>query len=104
MGAKRGLIVLLLWAGGCVVAYGQAETHLSNGYPEVSCGDKPTRPERPAAFTDNEQIDAYNQMVEQYNQQMETYIDCVQVYVDKATRDLKLIKQRIQEAIDQANR
>lgn len=105
MGAKRALIVLLLCYGvDFMAAQAQSSTHLPGGaYPGVSCGAKPARPTRPESFTSNEQIDAYNEKVEQYNQSMEAYISCVQAYVDIATKDLKLIKQRIQEAIDQAS-
>lgn len=104
MGAIRALIVLLLCYGvAFTAARAQSSTHLPGGeYPGVSCGVKPARPTRPTTFSNNEQIDAYNETVEQYNQSMEAYIGCVQAYVDKATSDLKLIKQRIQEAIDQA--
>lgn len=105
MRAKRALMVLLLCCGaGCVVVHAEEDTNLpAGGYPSMSCGTKPERPTRPATFSNNEQIDAYNEKVEEYNQGMGAYIGCVQAYVNRATSDLRLIKQRIQDAIDQAD-
>jgi hypothetical protein len=72
------------------------------GYPSNSC-TKPIKPTRPYTFDSQWEIDSYNREVDRYNSNFRDYIDCIKEYLDNADNDIKRIKEKAQEAIDEAN-
>ena len=72
------------------------------GYPSHSCM-KPTKPYKPYSFNSQLEIDSYNTEVEFYNSELEQYLSCIDEYIENVNNDIKRIKEKAQEAIDEAN-
>jgi len=73
------------------------------GYPSHTCSPPYSKPVKPYSFTDQWQIDQYNSEVEDYNYEMQSFRDCIRSYVDNAKNDIKRIKKKANEAINEAN-
>ncbi|MGA7750558.1 MAG: hypothetical protein WCA63_10455 [Gallionella sp.] len=73
-----------------------------SGYPSNKCA-KPTKPVKPDSFDNQDQVDSYNSQIELYNSQHQEYINCINEYIANANNDVKKIKERAQEAVDEAN-
>ncbi len=71
-------------------------------YPSHTCS-APTKPIEPDSFSEQGKVDQYNVKVDNYNSQIRTYTDCIRGYVDIAKNDIKKIRKRITEAINEAN-
>ena len=69
----------------------------------VSSCSAPTKPIEPDSFSEQGKVDQYNVKVDNYNSQIRTYTDCIRGYVDIAKNDIKKIRKRITEAINEAN-
>ena len=72
------------------------------GYPSHDCM-KPTKPYKPYSFNSQWEVDSYNSEVESYNFELQQYLSCIDEYVENANNDIKRIKEKAQEAIDEAN-
>ncbi|ODN41686.1 hypothetical protein [Piscirickettsia litoralis] len=93
---------LLLAQPSCAYVYGGSNFSLGQ-YPEVDCGFKPIKPQKPY-YHDSYAIQAYNNEVMQYNYDIQQYISCVKEYLENAKNDIQRIQDEMQEAIDKANR
>jgi hypothetical protein len=108
------LIFVLAFVPSVVIA---AETDSSNSviseYPKHICFPPP-KPTDPGAFNGqldveqdveeyNSELADYNSKVEDYNLQIQTYRSCIREYVSSAKTDIKKIKEKISEAIKEAN-
>ena len=82
-------------------------------YPTHTCSPPP-KPIDPGAFKGNQDIEQdveqynyeiadYNAKVEDYNLQIQSYRNCIRKYVSSAKTDIKKIKKKISEAINDAN-
>jgi len=60
---------------------------------------KPTKPFN----TDEFSIRTYNSAVDLYNIEYSSYIDCINEYSENVYNDMKRIKEKINEAIAEAN-
>lgn len=72
------------------------------GYPSHSCF-KPTKPFKPYSLDSQWEVDIYNIEVDFYNSQLQQYSSCIDVYIESANNDIKRIKEKAQEAIDDAS-
>lgn len=72
------------------------------GYPSHEC-TKPLKPIRPYSLDSQWEIDSYNSDVDLYNFELRRYIDCIEEYVENAGYDIERIKEKAQEAIDEAS-
>ncbi|HIC40882.1 MAG TPA: hypothetical protein EYO74_05710 [Piscirickettsiaceae bacterium] len=72
------------------------------GYPSHDCY-KPIKPYKPISFDDQWSVDQYNMEVENYNSQLQIYISCIEDFVDNANNDIKRIREKAEEAINEAN-
>lgn len=95
-----GLIVLVpLVNSGHAIVFGGSNLMMMD-YPSHDCGFKPTKPYRPSSFSSQWEIDSYNAKVRQFNDEMETFVDCIEEYLDNCSNDIKRIKEKMQEAIN----
>jgi hypothetical protein len=72
-----------------------------SGYPSHSC-TKPMKPFKPYSFNSQWEIDSYNSGVNLYNMQLRQYSNCIQEYLENANNDIKRIKEKSQDAINEA--
>ena len=72
------------------------------GYPSHDC-IKPTKPHKPFSLQNQWEIDSYNSDVEYYNMQLEEYVRCIEEYIENANNDIMRIKERAQEALEDAS-
>lgn len=79
---------------------GRAGSNLEQDYPAHQCGQKPEQPQRPEKFRDRTELDAYNEKVHAYNTAMERYVACLQSYVDNAASDIRVIRDKIEAALE----
>jgi hypothetical protein len=80
--------------GGSNLGYG--------GYPSHDC-IKPTKPFKPYSFNSQWEVDSYNSRADLYNSQLSQYVSCIDEYIENANNDIKRIKEKAQEAIDEAS-
>jgi hypothetical protein len=73
------------------------------GYPAPACTKPMSKPIKPYEFSDEGAVDEYNSEVDEYNSRLSTYTSCIREYVDNANNDIKRIREKAQEAIDEAN-
>jgi hypothetical protein len=73
------------------------------GYSDHDCSRPYSKPTEPYSFSDQWQIDSYNQEVEEFNAQHESYITCINEYLEAASKDIKRIQEKVEEAIEEAN-
>ena len=82
-------------------------------YPTHTCSP-PLKPTELGAFHGQEDIEQdveqynseiadYNSKVDNYNSQIQLYRNCIREYVSSAKTDIKKIKEKISEAIKEAN-
>lgn len=71
-------------------------------YPSHDC-IAPDKPNRPYSFSSEWERDSYNSQVDDYNSQLRQYSNCVDEYIENATNDIERIKEKAQEAIDEAS-
>ena len=108
------LIFVLAFMPSIVIS---AETeNLDSGiseYPTHTCSP-PLKPNEPVAFNGekdikqdvekyNTEIADYNFKVEYYNIQILSYRNCIREYVRSAKVDIKKIKEKVSEAVKEAN-
>ena len=72
------------------------------GYPDHECY-KPSKPYEPYSFDSQYEIDSYNAQVRDYNYNIETYISCIEEYLDSAKNDIERIREKMNDAIEEAN-
>jgi hypothetical protein len=72
------------------------------GYPDPECTKPVDRPIRPLDLGDPEEVDFYNSQVVEYNSEVHEYIDCIRAYIDNSNNDIERIKEKIQQAVDEA--
>jgi hypothetical protein len=70
------------------------------GYPSHDCF-KPTKPFKPYSLDTQWEVDSYNSSVNIYNSQLEQYLSCINEYIDNSNNDIKRIKEKAQEALDE---
>ncbi|MCF7821988.1 MAG: hypothetical protein K9M17_06060 [Mariprofundaceae bacterium] len=73
-----------------------------SGYPSHDC-IKPTKPIKPYSFDSQWEVDSYNSEVDLYNSQLQQYLSCIDEYIENANNDIKRIKEKAQEAIDETS-
>jgi len=82
-------------------------------YPTHTCSPPP-KPTELGAFNGRKDVEQdveqynfeiadYNSKVEDYNLQIQSYRNCIREYVSSAKTDIKKIKEKISEAIKEAN-
>ena len=87
------IISLLLALLNPVSAYAIGGSNLTlSSYPECTC----YKPMKPILINSQWELDDYKF---QYDQ----YIDCVNEYIDNANNDIKRIKEKAEEALNEAN-
>ena len=72
------------------------------GYPSHGCY-KPTKPYKPYSLDSQWEVDSYNAEVNRYNSNLRQYLSCIDEYIDSASNDIKRIKEKAQEAVDEAS-
>lgn len=95
------LLVLLFPLSAYAVVFGGSNLGFG-GYPSHDCS-KPTKPFKPYSFNSQWEIDSYNSEVERYNFQLQQYLSCIDEYIENANNDIRRIKEKAQEAIDEAS-
>jgi len=73
------------------------------GYPDHQCSQPFGKPIKPFRFTDQYEVDAYNREVCRYNRDLDYYLDCVRTYIDNADNDVQRIREKVDDAISEAN-
>ncbi|OQY00549.1 MAG: hypothetical protein B6I26_07540 [Desulfobacteraceae bacterium 4572_130] len=96
------IVILLIPLSVYAVIFGGSNLELIVGYPSCNC-IKPTKPFKPYSFNNQWEIDYYNMNIDSYNSQFQQYLSCINEYVENANNDIKIIKSKIQEAVDEAN-
>ncbi|MDX1514454.1 MAG: hypothetical protein R3174_12010 [Gammaproteobacteria bacterium] len=82
-----------------------AGSNLDQGaYPDPQCGERPVPPERPERFRFRAELDQYNARVAAFNAAEERYVRCLQAYIDNAADDIKLIRRKIELAVESGKR
>jgi hypothetical protein len=71
------------------------------GYPSHTCM-KPNKPFKPYSFDSQWEIDSYNAEVDAFNSDLQLYSDCIDEYLENANNDIKRIKLKAKEAVDEA--
>ena len=100
--AARTTVAVALMA--LLASGAHAQSNLgASGYPDPQCGARPTPPQRPAEFENNDQISAFNADIAEYNNGIEAWVACIQTYVDNAAADIRIIKANAQAAVESAN-
>lgn len=72
------------------------------GYPSHTCF-KPSKPIKPMSFSSQWDVDSYNSQVDHYNLQIQQYLRCIEEYVDSANNDINRIREKAQDAINEAS-
>ena len=92
-----------LWVATPVSAYVGGSSNFSGfrGYPDHDC-IKPYEPTKPYSFESQWDVDQWNSEVETYNYEWQTYVNCINEYVDAASNDIKRIREKANEAINDA--
>jgi hypothetical protein len=98
---KSSVLVLLFPLSGYAMVFGGSNLGF-RGYPSHDC-IKPTRPFKPYSFNSQWELDSYNTEVDLYNSQLRQYLSCIDEYVENAKNDIKRIKEKAQQAIDEAS-
>ena len=80
---------------------GRSYTGISE-YPSHTCSI-PTKPIEPDSFSEQGEVDQYNVKVDNYNSQLRLYRDCIREYVANAKNEIKKVRKKITEAINEAN-
>lgn len=95
------LLVLLFPLSAYAVVFGGSNLGFG-GYPSHDC-IKPTKPFKPYSFNSQWEVDSYNSQVDLYNSQLQQYLNCIDECIENADSDIKRIKEKAQEAIDEAS-
>lgn len=109
---KYLLIILILIPSGVTAEIYGSDSVISE-YPGHTCSPPP-KPTDPGTFKGKQDIEGeverynseiadYNSRVEVYNLQIQSYRNCIREYIGNAKLDIKKIKQKISEAIYEAN-
>ena len=96
-------ILLVVLASQWIAPSVLAGSNLGITYPDHACGERPIAPERPETFETETAIKSYNAEVGAYNTAAETFVQCIQNYVDNAAEDIKVIRAKAREAVEQAD-
>ena len=111
---KIMLIFVLVFASSSVIAIGADDSDsIIAEYPTHTCLP-PLKPTDPGTFKGNKDIEQeveqynseigdYNSKVEEYNSKMQLYRNCIREYISSAKNDIKKIKKKISDAINEAN-
>jgi len=73
------------------------------GYPSHECNPPYSKPYKPFSFNYQWEIDQYNSEVEIYNRELQEFLDCIDEYVNNAKNDIERIREKANEAINEAN-
>lgn len=97
------IIILTLWAPmtATAIVFGGSNLGIL-GYSEHDC-IKPYKPTEPYSFDSQWEVDLYNSQVDTYNFELDQYISCIREYVENANNDIERIKEKYQNAIDEAS-
>jgi hypothetical protein len=103
------IFVLALVPSGVIAAETDSSGSVISEYPTHTCS-APPKPTEPGAFNGqqdveqyNSEIADYNSKVGDYNLQIQSYRSCIREYISSAKNDIKKIKEKISEAIKEAN-
>ncbi len=95
------LVFVFVSSGAIAIVISGSNLEISE-YPSHTCSP-PSKPTEPDSFNEQWGVDQYNSEVENYNLQIRLYRDCIRAYVDNAKNDVKRVKKKITEAINEAN-
>ena len=73
------------------------------GYPSHECSAPYSKPTKPYSFSSQWEVDQYNSEVENYNYELGESMSCIREYVDNAKNDIERVKEKANEAINEAN-
>jgi hypothetical protein len=104
---KRTLIVAVIVCGivssnAFAIVFGGSNLGIL-GYPSHDCSAPYSKPIKPYSFSSQWEVDRYNSEVENYNNQLREFIRCIEKYVDNAKNDIQRVKEKANEAINEAN-
>ena len=95
------LIFVFVSSGAIAIVIGGSNLDMPE-YPSHTCSP-PSKPTEHDSFNEQWEVDQYNSEVENYNLKIRLYRDCIRKYVDNAKNDAKRVKEKITEAINEAN-
>jgi len=72
-------------------------------YPSHTCSPPSSKPIESNSFSEQWEVDQYNSKVDNYNSQLRLYRDCIREYVANAKNEIKKVRKKITEAINEAN-
>lgn len=102
----KSLAFILFWiwvpAGAIAIVFGGSNLGMF-GYPGHTCTPPYSKPFKPYKFYSQGDVDLYNYQVENYNRQRRSYLNCIREYVDNAKNDIERIREKTNEAINEAN-
>lgn len=84
--------------------YGGSNFGSYNRYPDHTCRKPFMKPVKPYNLTEDYQVRSYNAQVDQYNDQLKRYSTCIDDYIENASNDIQTIKQKVNDAVNEANR
>jgi hypothetical protein len=112
-GTIIGNLIGVMIATGAMAQSGSGSNIGLTDYPGASCvkpqkpvppGPQPSMDEGPAAVDSyNGKVRQFNDAVKGYNQAMADFNVCMKTYVDNGNADMARIKQRLDQAVLQAN-
>ena len=73
------------------------------GYPSHQCSAPYSKPHKPFSFSSQWEVDRYNSEVENYNRELREFMDCIEEYVENAKNDIRRVREKANEAINEAN-
>ena len=72
-------------------------------YADHACR-KPDKPTQPYDLSNSFAIDSYNLQVQTYNDELDRYYRCMKEYLENASNDIRRIREKMKEAVDEAKR
>ncbi|TFH09990.1 MAG: hypothetical protein E4H07_05805 [Nitrosomonadales bacterium] len=97
-------ILVFFFISSSTIATETAGSYLGiSGYPSHTCPPPPSKPVDPGSLSERVEIEKYNIKVDNYNSQMRIYMDCMRDYIDAAKNDIKKIRVKITDTINEVN-
>lgn len=98
------LLVILVMTASTASAMIYGGTNFGyRGYPDHDCSIFTTKPYRPFSFSSQWEVDQFNNELQEYLDEVQRFVECIEAYSDDANNDIKRIKEKANEAIDEAN-
>jgi 3-methyladenine DNA glycosylase AlkC len=101
--AKLVFVPIFVFASSTAIAIVISGSNLSiSEYPSHTCS-APSKPIESDSYSEQREVDQYNSEVNNYNSQIRLYRDCIREYVANEKNDIKKVREKITEAINEAN-